>query len=58
MIIKRIPTSYLQKCHACGRVGHNMYAATVNGNSYIVCSSDHAVKLEEEANKDTNGLTE
>lgn len=52
MQIYRQHTDYLQKCFACGRVGHDMYIATVNNKQYLVCSSDHAVKLEEEVNKD------
>lgn len=51
MQIFRETTPYLQKCFACGRVGNDMYRTTVNGQQYLVCSSDHALKLEEEVNK-------
>ena len=54
MIINRLHTDYLQKCYACGRVGHDMYVVNVNGKKYLVCSSDHALELEKEANKEAN----
>lgn len=41
----------MQKCYACGRVGHDMYKVIVNGTQYIVCSAAHAQSLEDEANK-------
>lgn len=50
-MIYREHTTYLQKCFACGRVGQDMYRTTVKGQQYLVCSSDHAIKLEEEANR-------
>lgn len=52
MQIFRLHTDYLQKCFACGRVGHDMYRVTVNGTQYIVCSAAHAEELEKEANKE------
>lgn len=56
MQIYRETTDYMQKCYACGRVGHQMYRVTVNGAQYIVCSAAHAEELEKEANKkEANG---
>ena len=51
MQIYRTHTDYLQKCFACGRVGHDLYRVTVKGQQYLVCSAAHAESLEKEADK-------
>lgn len=52
MQIYRQHTNYLQKCFACGRVGHDMYIVTVKGQQYIVCSAAHAESVEKETEKE------
>ena len=51
MQIFRTHTDYMQKCFACGRVGHDMYRVTVKDKQYLVCSAEHASALENETNK-------
>lgn len=49
--IYRQHTEYMQKCFACGRIGHDMYLVNVKGQQYLVCSSAHGLSLEAEINK-------
>jgi hypothetical protein len=51
--IYRQTTKYLQKCIVCNRVGHDMYIMTTDeGQSYLVCSQEHARELDSKGIKE------